>query len=194
MRSDAEIGRASLSSVGIDAIVRADDEGGLNPGFFSDFRVALVVRSADVAEARQQLGLPERWVMPRQIADAIIAHSRWAYPDEACGLLAGSETTFRLVVCLTNRAASPDRYVIDPREHFGALRFAEAMGYEIVGAWHSHPHGPPSMSPTDIDESPGGDWVTVIVGRGRRGIAIGAYRAQHGTAVEIPLDIVESLP
>ena len=194
MRSDAEIGRASLAAVGIDAFVRADDEGGLNPGFFSDFRVALVVRSADVVAARQQLGLPERWAMPRQIADAMIAHSRWAYPHEACGLLAGSDSTIRFVVCLSNRAASPDRYLIDPREHFGAMRFAEAVGHDIVGAWHSHPHGPASLSLTDIEQSPGGDWITVVVGRGRRGIGIGAFRTENGTVVEIPLVTVESLP
>ena len=34
-RSDAEIVRARLLSEGIEAMVIADDEGGLNPGFYA---------------------------------------------------------------------------------------------------------------------------------------------------------------
>ena len=47
-RSDAEIVRARLVSDGIEAIVIADDEGGLNPGFYSRYGVRVVVASNDL--------------------------------------------------------------------------------------------------------------------------------------------------
>ena len=51
-RGEAEICLALLSSAGIAARVVADDEGGLNPGFFADYAVRLVVRPGDLETAR----------------------------------------------------------------------------------------------------------------------------------------------
>ncbi len=56
-RDEAEIACACLASEGIAAIVVADDEGGLSPGFFTDFRIRLVVRSADLPAAREALSV-----------------------------------------------------------------------------------------------------------------------------------------
>ena len=55
-RDEAEIAGARLRAEGIDAMVVADDEGGLNPGFFSEYRVRVVVRREDVTAARTILG------------------------------------------------------------------------------------------------------------------------------------------
>lgn len=54
-RHEAEIGWAALRSAGIEAMVIADDEGGLNPGFFAEYAVRLVVRDEDLADARAVL-------------------------------------------------------------------------------------------------------------------------------------------
>jgi Putative prokaryotic signal transducing protein len=51
-RDEADIARARLASAGIPALVIADDEGGWSVGFFSDFRIRLVVRDEDVPDAR----------------------------------------------------------------------------------------------------------------------------------------------
>ena len=56
-RSDAEIVRARLISEGIEAIVIADDEGGLNPGFYSSYGVRVVVAAGSLAEARESVGV-----------------------------------------------------------------------------------------------------------------------------------------
>lgn len=54
-RHEAEIGWAALRSAGIEAMVIADDEGGLNPGFFADYGIRLVVRREDLDAARAVL-------------------------------------------------------------------------------------------------------------------------------------------
>ena len=50
-RDEADITVALLDSQGISAMVVADDEGGLNPGFFSDYSVRVVVAEADAGSA-----------------------------------------------------------------------------------------------------------------------------------------------
>lgn len=187
-RGDAEIARAHLAGEGITAFVRADDEGGLNPGFFSEYRVVLLVAADDAAAAREILGIEPPLQIPDQIRRAMLAHSAWAYPDEACGLLAGDRERVGLVFCLTNRAASPNRYKVDPREHYGAMRYAERQEMEIIGAWHSHPNGPAEPSATDVAEAPGGDWVTVVVGdRARPGEAVRAFITDGDAVTELTL-------
>lgn len=192
-RGDAEIARAALDSAGIAAIVKAEDEGGLNPGFYSEFRVALLVNESDARDARQVLGLDQPMVIPGQVRDAMLAHANWALPNEACGLLAGTATEVALVFCLSNRLASPTRYTIDPREHFGAARLSENWGLSILGAWHSHPNGDAAISQTDVAESPGGEWLTVIVGNyAKPGEVVRAYRTEAGSAVELEVVIVST--
>lgn len=187
-RDEAEIARAHLNAEGIQAAVRADDEGGLNPGFFSEYRVVLLVNAYDAAEARDVLGIEQPLVVPDEVRRALLAHSGWAYPNEACGLLAGDDTRISLVFCLTNRVHSPTRYTIDPREYFGAMRYAERQGLNIVGAWHSHPDGDATMSGTDIASSPGGTWITMVVGnKATRADALGAFRTDDNEAIERPI-------
>lgn len=56
IRGDAEIARAKLAAAGVRSRIAADDEGGLNPGFFADYAVRLVVMDSDVSRARAALG------------------------------------------------------------------------------------------------------------------------------------------
>ena len=187
-RGDAEVARALLDSQGIKSHIRADDEGGLNPGFFSEYRVVLEVNAADLGEARALLGLGDALLIPDELQEAMTAHTEWAHPHEACGLLAGGEGVIEMVFCLSNRAASPTRYTIDPVEHYGAMRYAEACGRGIVGAWHSHPAGDAVLSNVDLAESPGGDWITVVVGNGPlSGPPIRAYRTEGPAIFELAI-------
>ena len=54
-RGEAEVARARLLDAGLTALVVADDEGGLNPGFFRDYTVRLVVRTDDEVDATELL-------------------------------------------------------------------------------------------------------------------------------------------
>jgi len=54
-RGEAEVARARLADAGLTALVIADDEGGLNPGFFRDYTIRLVVQTGDDVDAAQLL-------------------------------------------------------------------------------------------------------------------------------------------
>lgn len=180
IRSDAEIARAKLVGEGIDALVIADDEGGLNPGFYNRYGVRVVVRADQVAAARLALDI-ETLTIPDDAFEAMIQHARSAAPEEACGLFAvGDEPVVTMVYCLTNAEHSSSTYTIEPTEHHHAWEHAGRNGWEIGGVFHSHPASAAVPSPADlVGLDP--DWVSVIVGA----TEIRAYRVRDGEATEV---------
>jgi len=163
-RSDAEIAVARLAADGIRAAVRADNEGGLSPGFFTRFGVRVEVDDNDLEDAYESLGI-ERVIFSRAIAEAMFAHAVWAYPQEACGLIAmDDDGDARMVFCLTNTDASKHRFTIDPIEHHGCIAYAESAGWHVGGIFHSHTRS--EAYPSESDTGGGGDpeWLNVIVG------------------------------
>ena len=103
--------------------------------------------------------------LPRQIADAMVAHARFVYPEEACGLLAVDDAgRLRMAYCLTNVERSRFRFTVDPNEHYRALRHAERNGWDIGGVFHSHPDSAAYPSRTDVDGALDPSWIHVIVG------------------------------
>lgn len=104
-------------------------------------------------------------VVPAPIVEAIHRHARGCLPDEACGLVAVSETgQMQMAYPLSNAEASPHRFTIEPIEHFGAVRHAESMGWRIGAVFHSHPSGGAVPSPTDLGQPHDPNWLHLIVG------------------------------
>jgi proteasome lid subunit RPN8/RPN11 len=114
----------------------------------------------------------------------MLAHAEFCIPWECCGLLAGTTSDLvSFVYPLTNAERSPVAYTIEPYEHYRAWKHAEANGWSLIGAFHSHPQGPPFPSPTDLRLAVEADWIYVIVSGGQmRGFVIGP-----GAYVEVPL-------
>ena len=182
-RSDAEIARAKLAGEGIDAIVIADDEGGLNPGFYAMYGVRLLVRADELDAARRSIGVaPLR--IPAEGAEAMVQHARFCGPEEACGLFAvGDDGVLSMVYCMTNTDRSTTSYTIDPDESFHAWQHAERCGWTIGGGFHSHPASPPVPSPSDlVGLDP--EWVSVIVGTRE----LRAYRIRGGVPTEVMIE------
>ncbi len=124
--------------------------------------------------------------LPGAVREAMTAHARFEEPNEACGLLAADvEGTVRMVYCLTNTAASPVAFALDPTEHYRALRHAESLGWHLAGVFHSHPNGPALPSDTDVAQALEPEWVYVIVApRGE----IRGFRITQGEVTEEPLE------
>jgi proteasome lid subunit RPN8/RPN11 len=97
----------------------------------------------------------------------MLEHCRASLPNEGCGLLLGqrdgdaAEIVFALPA--RNILASPHRYEIEPEAVLAAERRARATGQLLLGAWHSHPDGPPEPSATDRAEA-WPDWCYLIAG------------------------------
>lgn len=104
-------------------------------------------------------------VVPAQILEAMLVHAENCHPEESCGLLASDGSgRLRMAYPLTNELGSPTNYTIAPKEHFRALRHAEANGWQITGVFHSHPHTHAYPSPTDVRLAADPAWLYVVVG------------------------------
>ena len=86
--------------------------------------------------------------------DEIAEYAREHLPEEACGLIAGSDDengrTVKKVYFLTNVDHAEDHFTMDPKEQLEAVKDMRANGYKPLGNWHSHPESPSRPSEEDI--------------------------------------------
>ena len=98
---------------------------------------------------------PRSVALPGALADAIVAQARAEYPNEACGVIAGTADPagggepLRYEAC-RNAAASPYRYLIHPDDSYRVLVAIDDADEAIWAIVHSHVKSPAVPSPTDI--------------------------------------------
>ena len=84
----------------------------------------------------------------------LLAHALANLPNEACGLLAGTEADgvrdIKEIYLLTNTDASNEHFSMDPREQLAAVKDMRSKGLKPLGNWHSHPESPSRPSAEDI--------------------------------------------
>jgi proteasome lid subunit RPN8/RPN11 len=93
--------------------------------------------------------------LPRTIREAIVAHARAGYPNEACGLIVGDRAAADGGRALRyeparNKAASPYRYEIEPADLLRLTIETDDADEVFWGIVHSHTHTPAVPSPTDV--------------------------------------------
>lgn len=127
--------------------------------------------------------------LPRTFADAIVVQARSEHPNEACGLLAGTNSTATKIIPMTNAERSPVIYRIDPREQLRAFNEIEEAGLELVGIYHSHTRSPAYPSDTDVRQAfyPEAAYLIVSLADPERPDLRG-YRILEGKVAEITLE------
>lgn len=93
----------------------------------------------------------------------MIAHARWDYPLEVCGILGGVGKTVSHLYAIYNLNQSPTRFEMDPEEQFQAMMELEDKGLEMLAFYHSHPNGPDHPSPTDVAQAYYPDVIHFII-------------------------------
>ncbi|MDP8959482.1 MAG: M67 family metallopeptidase [Actinomycetota bacterium] len=127
--------------------------------------------------------------VPPPIREAMVAHARFCFPEEACGLLAADQDgRLRMAYCLTNIEHSPTTFTLDPTEHFRALKHAERLDWHLAGVFHSHTHTAPYPSPRDVALANEPHWLYLIVGLADWAEpSLGGYWIREGKVLEEPL-------
>jgi len=130
-------------------------------------------------------------LIPAPIYRAMVAHARFEFPNEACGLLAADETgALRMCYSLTNADQSPISFTVEPTEHFRAMQHAERNGWELAGVFHSHTHSEAVPSATDRRQALEPDWLYVLIGPSASDQPdVRAYRIVDGGVTEEPLGV-----
>lgn len=124
----------------------------------------------------------------RSARDAMIAHARAQAPLECCGLLIGSAGAIEAAVPARNLRASDTAFLVDPADHFAAIRRARADGRAVVGAYHSHPRSPAIPSPSDVEQALDPAMIHVIVSLAEPDAPdLRAYRIDGRAIVAAPL-------
>lgn len=126
--------------------------------------------------------------LPEELANRIVAHCLAALPDEGCGLFAMNEESVVEVYPTTNATPSPVAYTVPPGSHFAALRDAEAKGWRLGGAFHSHPYGDAELSMVDLQAVLEPEWVYLVVGM-RAEPELRAWRVRDGDLEEISVTV-----
>lgn len=118
----------------------------------------------------------------------MLAHCRESYPDEACGLLAGTGDRVSGLFEMTNTEPSPVSYFMDPKEQFSAMKEMREKGLQMVGIFHSHPQSPAYPSARDVSLACYDEAVYIIVSLAERERpAVKAFRIVAGNIEEVDL-------
>lgn len=126
----------------------------------------------------------------RAVIDAVVDHARREAPLECCGLLIGAEDDVLESRPARNLRQSRTAYLVDPEDHFAAIRGARAAGLAVVGGYHSHPRSLPVPSATDIAEATDAEFLYLIVSLAENEPEIAVYRIREGAFREIPIAIL----
>ncbi|HVD94331.1 MAG TPA: M67 family metallopeptidase [Vicinamibacterales bacterium] len=124
----------------------------------------------------------------QEILDQIVAHAVEELPNECCGLLIGTPDIVEDAARARNAKRSRTRFQVEPADHFAAIRRARAAGFEIIGAYHSHPSGPSGPSETDRTRLTDPTMFHVIVSLAHGTRTVRAFRLADGNFS--PLELV----
>lgn len=98
----------------------------------------------------------------RRLTEAMAA----CRPHETCGLLLGSGSHITAALPTSNVHPTPEtHFEIDPQALIDAHRAARVGGPEVLGYYHSHPHGPARPSATDQASAAGDGRIWAIIGQ-----------------------------
>ncbi|HZF46665.1 MAG TPA: M67 family metallopeptidase, partial [Sphingomonadaceae bacterium] len=90
----------------------------------------------------------------RHALEAMLAEGALAAPEEACGLLLGTEGWVTEARPAANVAQDKARHFeIDPVALIAAHRAERNGGPRLIGYYHSHPSGSPEPSATDREQA-----------------------------------------
>jgi proteasome lid subunit RPN8/RPN11 len=136
-------------------------------------------------------------VIRADLVDALVAHARADHPDEACGVIAGSEGSDRPErhIAMVNAERSPTFYRFDSGEQLRVWRGMENAGDAPIVIYHSHTATEAYPSRTDISYASEPDAHYVLVStRDPDSHELRSYRILDGVVTEEPVDIVEQYP
>lgn len=103
-------------------------------------------------------------VISREHVEQITTHCRACYPNEACGILAGTGNRVTKVYPMSNAEPSPVSYLVEPQEQFRAQKHMRNNSEKMLAIFHSHPQSPAYPSAKDVSLAFYDDAVYIIIG------------------------------
>jgi [CysO sulfur-carrier protein]-S-L-cysteine hydrolase len=139
-------------------------------------------------------------VIRADLVEEIVAHARRDHPDEACGVIAGSEGSDRpeRFIPMLNAARSPTFYEFDSGDLLRLYRDMDARDEVPVVIYHSHTatEAYPSRTDTGLAQEPDAHYVLVSTREdaepNHTGHEFRSFRIVDGVVTEEDVEVVES--
>ncbi len=128
-------------------------------------------------------------VIPAAVRDEVIAHARAGLPNEACGILAGTDGRVERFFPAESDEPSPYYYRIESRDQIRIMNEIDDAGLDLVGIYHSHVSSPAYPSRTDAEQAFWPDAVYVIVSLAGGDAVMKGYKIADMVPAEEPLEI-----
>ena len=133
--------------------------------------------------------------MDHHLYDDLVKWAREHLPEEACGLLAGTEDEngreIKKVYFLENKDHAEDHFTLDPMDQMKAVKDIRSNGYKLFGNWHSHPETPsrPSEEDKRLAYDPKASYL--ILSLMEEVAVLKSFHVENGEASEEILEIQE---
>lgn len=88
--------------------------------------------------------------LPSDFAHQIVEQARSEHPNEACGLLAGTNGEAKRLFRMSNAERSPVIYRMEPADQLRVFNEIDEAGLDLIGIYHSHTRSPAYPSSTDV--------------------------------------------
>lgn len=98
------------------------------------------------------------------------------YPEEGCGILAGKDTTVEYVLPVENELHLPTRFLMKAEDQLKVFLELDRKNIDMIGIYHSHPHGPDHPSETDVNENYYPESAYLICSKNDEGWFVRAFR------------------
>jgi proteasome lid subunit RPN8/RPN11 len=128
-------------------------------------------------------------IIPSQIFKEMLAHCKAGYPNEACGILAGSNGEVSKIYKMTNIENSPVTYMLDSKEQFKAMKDMRENNLSMLAIFHSHPSSAAYPSAKDVSLAFYEDVVYIIVSLMNKEPVVKGFSIKEGEIKEAEIII-----
>ena len=119
----------------------------------------------------------------------MLLHCKEAYPNEACGILAGKGAEVSKIYKMANTEKSPVSYFMDSKEQFKVMKDIRENNLSMLAIFHSHPSSPPYPSAKDMSLAFYEDCVYVIVSLSEKEPVVKGFLIRQDAVKEIAISV-----
>ena len=119
----------------------------------------------------------------------MLRQARAEAPIEACGILAGKDSTVEKFYKMTNADQSCTHFMMTPDEQFEVARDIRNEDFQMLAIYHSHPKTPARLSAEDIRLALTPDVVYVILSLKDTKPVVKGFTVQDENINEVSVEI-----
>ena len=131
-------------------------------------------------------------ICKKELITEMIEHCQREFPNEACGILAGTGCEVEKIFRMANVDKSPERFSMDSKEQLNVMKEIRNLRQKMLGIYHSHVASLPYPSVHDVSLAfyPEVSYVIVSI-KDRDNPGIRSFKIKEGIVSKEEMKIVE---